>query len=82
MRSLRIIRDERRIQNNNLLINNNNKNETNQPSKIKFPNNCVKEFTKRGLATHLSMWCGPTSRKHKEAIQFIFIVYCCFYLFV
>jgi hypothetical protein len=57
MKSLRNIRVERRIQNNNLLINNNNKNEANQPPKIKCPRNCGKEFTKRGLATHLSMWC-------------------------
>jgi hypothetical protein len=75
MRSLRNIREERRIQNNNLFINNNNKNETNQPPKIKFPNNCGKEFTTRGLATHLSVWCGPTSRKHKERDQYYFYQY-------
>jgi hypothetical protein len=66
MRSLRNIREERRIQHNNLIINNNNKNETNQPQKIKCLNNCGKEFTTRGLATHLSLWCGLTSRKHRE----------------
>jgi hypothetical protein len=55
MTRLRNIREQRRIEKNNLIINNNNKNEANQPPKTKCPNNCGKEFAVRGLATLLSL---------------------------
>jgi hypothetical protein len=61
MRCLRVIRDENRKRNNNnnnlnsLTTNNNNKITKTEPAKLPCPNNCGKEFTPRGLATHFGV---------------------------